>query len=156
MQQCSKCGFQNEDGAVFCASCGSAMDTGTSQAPAQNDFYTPADSAQPPQPVGSNPGILWLVLNSVFTFIYLVLAFCTCITALNMVFGIIGIVFGAMGMSKFKAGRVDEARANAKTSMIMFIVGAALAVLMIIAIVVIYLVAGAAILSDLPNYRNFN
>lgn len=102
------------------------QETPAQEEPEQEGYGGPVYTAPQPEPMESmvedtgekNPATLWLILNIVAT----VLCCCTNLPA------IVGIVFAAIGMSSFKKGDVEDAKSKAKLSMILLIVGVALAI----------------------------
>ena len=137
---CPQCGAPLGEGAKFCKYCGESI------APAQQYGQPPTPPAAPPQytPPQYTPqqpqqqytppqnsqnyyvpqqaevpfsGNTWLVPNIILT------VFCCNILS------IIGIVFGAMSSSKIKKGQYNEARSNANTAKILFIIGLILGVI---------------------------
>jgi len=74
---------------------------------------------------GKNPATLWMILNIVIT----VLTCCGC--GLNIL-GIIGIVFGVMGMNAYKSGDVATGDSKTKVAKIMFFVALAMGILSVI------------------------
>ncbi len=151
MKNCASCGKENLDEAVFCAGCGSPLasqsvpeappveepaveptvETPVDTAPAepteapaapQADAYVYTEPAASAAPAESNKATLWLILNIVTTVL----------CCLTNIFSIIGIVFAAIGMSSYKKGDYEDMKKKAKISMILFIVGIAVGVLMLI------------------------
>lgn len=151
MKNCASCGKENLDEAVFCAGCGSPLASqsvpeappveepaveptaetpvdsapvGAPEAPAapQADAYAYTEPAASAAPAQSNKAMLWLILNIVTTVL----------CCLTNIFSIIGIVFAAIGMSSYKKGDYEDMKKKAKISMILFIVGVAAGVLMLI------------------------
>lgn len=110
MAYCPKCGFQNADNAIYCARCASALAAG--QGHGSQTVVVVGNGAQQ-APAGSNPGTVWLWLNIVMTVL------CCCSNILS----IIGIIFGAMSVSKFNSGLYAESRSNANVAKWMFIIG---------------------------------
>ncbi len=167
MKFCSKCGNSNADEALFCSSCGTPLNQAPA-APAAPEVphapevpkaapEMPVAPPEAPQPVYTaptytapaydspasaapitpaaeqkNPATLWLILNIVATVV--------CCPG-SFVFSVIGIILAGMGMSSFNKGDVEDAKKKSKTSMIMFIIGAALGLITAIVIGVIWLVA---------------
>lgn len=97
MKTCSRCSAANTDDSRFCARCGARL----------------VDDA----PAGGNPGTLWLALNIAMT----------ALSCLSNVLSIIGIVFGAIAVSRYNQGRYDEAQNNANVSKWLLISGLILA-----------------------------
>lgn len=160
MKTCSKCGYENPDESVFCAGCGSPLaqaDSTVSETPAAEAAPVTADEPSPqPTPVQTidtsaytmssaasapaetNKATLWLILNIVAT------AVCCCAN----IFGIVGIIFAAIGMSSYKKGNYEDMNKKAMIAKIMFIIAAVALVLgWIIAIV-------SPLLSFLPFLSN--
>jgi hypothetical protein len=168
MKYCSKCGNANTDEAIFCSSCGSTID----QAPAapqpapapEPPTYTapqPVTYTVPQQPIytaptydnaytspaapaaeAKNSSTLWLILNIVLTVLCCPFSF---------IFSVIGIIFAAMGMSSFNKGDFEDMKKKSKISMIMFIVGAAIGLILMIITIVVIITSGA-----LANYSSYN
>ncbi len=146
MKTCNKCGNSNADEAVFCASCGAPLDQAPQAAPEQPAYTapayeTPAYSAPAASavPAEKNKATLWLILNIVLT-----------VLCCGNIFGIIGIVFAAIGSGSYKKGDYEDMNKKVKISMIMFIVGIVLGL--------IGLVVGifSGLLSFLPLINEFN
>lgn len=109
MAYCPKCGQQNADGSIYCSRCGSSMGA----APAQGGSPTVVVVGSNAQaPVGSNPGTVWLWLNIILT----------ALSCCSNILGIIGIIFGAMAVSKFNNGLYADAKSNANVSKWLFII----------------------------------
>ncbi|MDD3242917.1 MAG: zinc-ribbon domain-containing protein [Eubacteriales bacterium] len=149
MKYCTKCGSGNEDQAMFCANCGQAFEQPAAEQPVveqpvvEQPVEAPAyTEAQPAavvnDPNAKNPATLWMILNIVLT----VLCCCSNVAA------IVGIVFGAIGMSSFNKGNLEDAEAKTKIAKIMFFVGLGLGVLSFI----ISLATG--LMSSLPEIIN--
>lgn len=136
MKYCQRCGFQNDDSAGFCSRCGNSL-----AASAGNSTVVVVGGSGQQAPVGSNPGTLWMVLNIVLTLL--------CCSVLS----IIGIIFGAMAMSKFNNGVYAEAKSNANVSKILFIIGLILGVLSLVGVIIYcVLMGGIAALPLLGTY----
>lgn len=147
MKYCAKCGNANADEAVFCSSCGSPLEQAPaapqqSAAPAPEPAAYSAPAPQPQQPAYTAPAYdtssaytapaapadgevknkatLWLILNIVATVL-------CCPSSL---FGILGIIFAAIGMGSYKKGDYDDMNKKSKIAMIMFIVAAVLGVIL--------------------------
>ena len=146
MKNCGKCGISNADEAVFCSSCGAPLDQASEQpapaapvyeapaysAPAAPTYETPAYST-PAVPAEKNKATLWLILNIVLT-----------VLCCGNLFGIIGIVFAAIGMGSYNKGDYEDMNKKVKISMIMFIVGIAMFVIGAIIVVATGLIGAIA------------
>jgi succinate dehydrogenase/fumarate reductase cytochrome b subunit len=160
MKYCSKCGNANADESVFCSSCGTPMEQApaapaapqsvpapepasySAPAPQQSAYTAPSyDNYSAPTAAVTetkNSATLWLILNIVATVL--------CCAGL---FGILGIVFAAMGMGSFNKGDYEEMQKKSKLSMIMFIIGMVLGV---ISLIVIGILAATGAFASMMNY----
>jgi uncharacterized membrane protein YvbJ len=141
MKICSRCGAQNGDDSVFCSKCGNSMAASPVMMAQQVNYVQ--------QPVESNPGTLWLVLNIVFT----VLSCCF------NIFTIIGIIFGAISVSKYNKGLYADARSNANVSKWLFIVSIILGVIGVVISLftgLIPIIIAAVNSGDFSGFTSFN
>lgn len=97
MKTCPRCSAALADDSRFCASCGARL------------------TADPP--TGGNPGTLWLALNIALTVL----------SCFGNVVSIVGIVFGAIAVTRYNEGRYEDAQNNANVSKWLLIGGAVLA-----------------------------
>ena len=125
MKFCTSCGANNEDSAVFCASCGNKFaEQETPQAQAQPVYQAAPSYEANPAPANKgteekNPATLWLILHIALTVL------CCCTNVVN----IVGIVFAAIAMNKYKQGDVAGGDSNLKIAKILLYVGVGLGVL---------------------------
>jgi hypothetical protein len=148
MKKCNKCNYENSDESVFCAGCGSPLEQAPApveEAPAAEEATQVVESApvtadepaaQPvpvqtfdssaysapvtsAAPAESNKATLWLILNIVATVL------CCCMN----VFGIVGIIFAAIGMGSYKKGNYEDMKKKSKIAMILFFIAIASVVL---------------------------
>jgi hypothetical protein len=106
------------------------------------------------QPVEPNPGTLWLWMNIIFSFFYLVFGLCLCYPVICLIPGGIGIVFAGISLSNYASGHLADAKSNANVAKIMFFVGLAIIVAMMLVMLVTLLIFGAAIISSLVGQYN--
>jgi hypothetical protein len=145
---CKNCGADIIPGMTFCGNCGMRVDaeeqaaqpeTGASDfagetAQPENDQYQSTYQNQPEtfvKPEKSCNPVLWIVLSAVETLL-----------CCQFIPGIIGLVFAIMGSSAKSEGDFEKAAKYCKYSMIAVIVGAVLAVLCTIALIVFSISAG--------------
>lgn len=158
MKYCAKCGNANADEAVFCASCGSPLEQAPAapeaapapesapelvpeSAPEPSAYSAPTYDATPAAPAEKNTATLWLILNIVLT-----------VLCCGNLFGIIGIIFAAIGMGSHGKGNYEDMKKKAKISMIMFIVGIVLGIISIIVAIATGLLASISDLGSLDLY----
>lgn len=110
------------------------------QAPPQQPYGQQPVYGQPQQPYGQQPGAGgpgyippapkdYLVGNIIFT----ILGCCSIASPINIILGIIGIVFSAQTRSKFKAGDFAGADQASKVAKILFIVNLILVIVGVVA-----------------------
>lgn len=129
MKYCSKCASYAQDDSIFCPKCGAELPGEMQVVPAaippeepRRYQYAPGYSSAPapePPPERINAG-LWMGLNIASTLL-------CC-----LILGIIGIVFGALGMSAYNRGDYADAKSKADTSKVLFIVGASIGALFLV------------------------
>lgn len=117
MKTCANCGRGNADGAVFCQGCGATLEQAKAAgaaAGAVQAYSNPAAGAVQAGAAEQNKALVWLILNIAATLL------CCCAN----LFGILGIIFAAVGMSSYKKGNYEDMRKKSKLAMIMFIIAA--------------------------------
>jgi hypothetical protein len=139
MITCPHCGTSNLDNAAICANCGRALAVPPppSMPESQSQSYTPPPSPPgysgytPPAPYSGAPIPNYLVPSILVTL-------CCCLPL-----GIVALIFAAQVNSKLAAGDIDGARQASSKAKLFCIIAV---VLGLVAIVLAFLINGAAIL----------
>jgi len=143
--KCSKCGWENPEGATLCANC--SADLTQPAEPVQQQPYQPQQpQAQPvAQPVGNY--MAWSIVITVFTAL--------CCNPISLVLGIIGIVKSAGANSKKAAGDAAGAVADASTARTMCLIATILAVLSTLGYIAYYIWAYFYFTQHMPPHMPY-
>lgn len=99
MKSCPRCSAAIAEGSRFCAACGADLADASARGAGPSGTHSV-------RPGSGNPGSLWLALN-------IALAVLSCFS--NVV-SIVGVVFGAIAVTRYNEGRFGEAQNNANVS----------------------------------------
>ena len=123
---CMHCGQQIPSDAVFCPNCGQKAET-TSDAPA-------ADIPAPEQTnvTGGAPDKIDSCMN--YALVITALALFQCGTYVNLVLGIVAIVFANKADQDIKSGDFEQARNNAKTAKTLCMIATGVIVFQLLAV----------------------
>ena len=139
---CKNCGSKIEDGARFCPSCGTAVESAAPVTPAAEPVAQPVQApVQEPVYVAPAPAPVQAPDNSTSVLVMGILAVALC------EFGILGIIFGAIGLGKAKAFLLSHGIlfGKAKVGRILSKVGLIVGIIMTVFWLVYFIFLGALI-----------
>lgn len=137
MAYCKNCGSLNNDGVLYCASCGAPMQAAQPQQPIYpvNNYQQPVPQSVPGKGLGITSMVLGIVGLVLFCFWYI-----------SIPCAIVGIILGCISKSHAKEAGMKNGMATAG------IICSAIAIALAIVLVILVVVGMGAAFSELAEY----